>query len=98
MGNNQDIKKSNKWFLYVVECADNTLYTGITTDTSRRLYEHNCSKKGAKYTRSRRPVTLIYTESFKNRSTASKAEAAFKKLTRHSKLRHVQNKTKHCDD
>ena len=98
MGNHQDLKKLNTWFLYVVECADNTLYTGITTDTNRRLYEHNCSKKGAKYTRSRRPVSLVYVQSFENRSTAAKAESAFKKLTRQEKLRHVQNKTKHSDD
>jgi len=87
-----------KWFMYVVKCSDNSLYTGITTDITRRLIEHNSSKKGAKYTRGRRPVTLVYKESFENRSTASKAEAAFKKLTRHAKLRHVQDKTKHCND
>jgi len=72
--------------MYVVECADSTLYTGITTDIERRLNEHNMSAKGAKYTRSRRPVKLIYHETFTDRSEASKAEAKFKKLKRKVKL------------
>ena len=71
--------------MYVVECKDGTYYTGITTDLYRRLHEHNHSKKGAKYTRSRRPVGLIYCERYADRSEASKAEAAFKKLTRKKK-------------
>lgn len=91
MGNNQNIKeKLKKWFLYVVECSDGTLYTGITTDIDRRLHEHNCSKKGAKYTRSRRPVKLVYTDTFYNRSQATKAEIQFKKLTRKEKLNYMQ--------
>ena len=68
------------YFVYMLECADGTLYTGITTDLTRRLNEHNGSKKGAKYTRSRRPVTLAYSESFKNRSEASKREYYIKRL------------------
>jgi len=76
---------SADWLMYVVECADGSYYTGITTDMTRRLNEHNRTKRGAKYTRSRRPVRLIYFESHENRSEASKAEAAFKKLTRKKK-------------
>ncbi len=76
---------SADWLMYVVECADGSYYTGITTDMTRRLNEHNCTKRGAKYTRSRRPVKLIYFERYADRSEASKAEAAFKKLTRKKK-------------
>ncbi|MAG26713.1 hypothetical protein CMI47_14320 [Candidatus Pacearchaeota archaeon] len=71
--------------MYVVKCSDNSFYTGITTDITRRLYEHNTTSKGAKYTRSRRPVELIYWIDFKDRSTAAKAEARFKKLSRKEK-------------
>lgn len=74
------------YHLYILECADGTLYTGITTDLDRRLIEHNTSKLGAKYTSARRPVKLVYTKKFKNRSTASKAEAGVKRLTRKQKL------------
>ncbi len=76
---------SADWLMYVVECADGSYYTGITTDMTRRLNEHNRTKRGAKYTRSRRPVKLIYFERYADRSEASKAEAAFKKLTRKKK-------------
>jgi putative endonuclease len=78
--------KTGDWFLYVVECSDGTLYTGIATDVTRRLREHNSSPKGAKYTRSRRPVSLVYWIDFSDRATACKAEAKFKKLTRKQKL------------
>ena len=71
--------------MYVVECADGSYYTGITTDITRRLHEHNHTKRGAKYTRARRPVGLIYCERYAARSEASKAEAAIKKLTRKQK-------------
>ena len=74
------------WYLYVVRCSDGTLYTGITTDVTRRLHEHNVTKKGAKYTRARRPVELVYWIDFHDRSTASKAEFRFKKLSRKEKL------------
>ena len=71
--------------LYMVRCNDNSLYTGITTDLERRILEHNGSKKGAKYTKSRRPVTLVYEEKFENRAEASKREYAVKKLTKSEK-------------
>ncbi|GAA6135994.1 GIY-YIG nuclease family protein [Oceaniserpentilla sp. 4NH20-0058] len=75
------------WFTYIVRCADDTLYTGVTTDLQRRLKEHNqCDEKGAKYTRTRRPVKLIHNETFENRSQACQREAAIKKLSRQKKL------------
>jgi len=63
------------------------LYTGITLDLARRLKEHNFSKLGAKYTRARRPVKLVYSKKFRNRGAASKAEAKLKNLTRAEKLK-----------
>ncbi len=72
--------------LYILECADGTLYTGITTDVTRRLKEHNTSPRGAKYTRSRRPVTLRYTKRFRTRSRAAEEEARVKKISRSEKL------------
>ena len=74
------------YIVYVLRCADNTLYTGITTDVTRRVEEHNSSDKGAKYTKLRRPVELVYSEESENRSTASKREYAIKKLSRLQKL------------
>ena len=68
------------WYLYVVRCVDSTLYTGITTDVGRRVREHNASRRGAKYTRTRRPVELVWTREYKSRSEAQKAEYSFKKL------------------
>ena len=74
------------YFLYILECADKTLYTGITVDLERRIKEHNTSKLGAKYTAARRPVKLVYFKKYKNRSLASSAESKLKKLTRGEKL------------
>jgi len=73
------------WCVYIVECADGTYYTGITTDIDRRLNEHNYSFKSAKYTRSRRPVRLVYKEEADNRSRASKREYQIKKYKRDRK-------------
>jgi putative endonuclease len=70
-----------EWFVYIVECSDSTYYTGITTDIIKRIETHN-SKKGAKYTRSRTPVTLKYSNKFENKSEASKEEYRIKQLTR----------------
>jgi len=78
------------YYLYILECADKTLYTGITVDLERRVNEHNNSKLGAKYTAARRPVKLVYSKKFRNRSTASKAESKMKKLTREEKLELVK--------
>ena len=75
------------YYVYMVRCADDTLYTGIATELQRRIEEHNSSDKGAKYTRARRPVTLVYQEEFPDRSSASKREYAIKKtMTRKEKL------------
>jgi putative endonuclease len=79
-----------RWFVYMVECADGTLYTGITTDLVRRLNEHNNSPRGAKYTRSRRPVMLRLTVPCENRSVASRREAHFKKLSRDQKWEMIE--------
>ena len=76
------------YYTYILLCADNTLYTGITTDLERREEEHNNSDKGAKYTRVRRPVKLVYSEKFEDRSTASKREYYIKKkMSRAEKLK-----------
>lgn len=74
------------YFLYILECFDKTLYSGITVDLERRVKEHVSSKLGAKYTRGRRPVKLVYSKEFQNRSEASKEEARVKKLSRSEKL------------
>ena len=71
---------SSQWFVYILSCSDNSLYTGITTDLERRLIEHNETNKGARYTRARRPVTMVYSESATDRSAASKREALLKSL------------------
>jgi putative endonuclease len=78
------------YYLYILQCADKTLYTGITTDLRRRVAEHNEKKLGAKYTSSRQPVKLTYSKKFKNRSAASKEEARIKKLKRSEKLALIQ--------
>ena len=74
------------YYLYILECSDGTLYTGITADLDRRIKEHNSSEFGAKYTSTRRPVKLVYSKKFSNRPEASKEEARVKKLTRAEKL------------
>ncbi len=79
------------WFLYVVRCCDGTLYTGVTTDLNRRVNEHNTSKRGAKYTKTRRPVNLIWSKEYNNRSEAQSAEYNFKKLSRKQKLDIIKN-------
>ncbi|MFH1233378.1 MAG: GIY-YIG nuclease family protein [Patescibacteria group bacterium] len=80
------------YYLYILICADKTLYIGITTDLKQRVIEHNSSKLSAKYTSSRGPVKLAYPKKFKNRSTASKEEARIKKLKRSEKLELIKNK------
>ena len=73
------------WFIYILSCADSALYTGVTTDISRREKEHNL-KKGGACTRARLPVRLVYKESYETRSEALKREAQIKRLTRAKKL------------
>ncbi len=82
-----EIKKP--WFVYLLRCSDNSLYTGITTDINRRLNEHNKTNRGAKYTRARRPVTLVYIEEVLNKSIASKREYQIKKQPKLNKERLV---------
>jgi putative endonuclease len=74
------------YHVYIVKCSDNTFYTGIAKDIQKRLEEHNHSPKGAKYTKARRPVKLVYKESCEDRSEASKREYAIKRLTRVEKV------------
>lgn len=73
------------WFVYMLRCSDGSLYTGYTDDVQRRLSVHN-SGKGAKYTRSRLPVEVVYREEVPDKSAAMRREAAIKKLTRKQKM------------
>lgn len=74
------------WFVYIARCSDTTLYTGITTDLSRRMRQHNGEiVSGAKYTLGKRPIVLVYTEKLESRSAALKREASIKKLSREQK-------------
>jgi putative endonuclease len=76
------------YYVYIVRCVDKTLYTGIATQLERRIEEHNSSTKGAKYTKARRPVELVYHESYNDRSSASKREYEIKKkMSRAEKLK-----------
>jgi putative endonuclease len=78
---------SHTWFVYILRCADDTLYTGISTDVARRVDEHNAGAPlGARYTRARRPVVLVYQESVLNRSAALRREREIKCQDRASKL------------
>ncbi len=79
------------YYVYILLCADQTLYTGITTDVKRRVKEHNTSAKGAKYTRSRRPVTLLYHEVCADRSSASKREYEIKKMDQIKKYKLIES-------
>lgn len=86
MTDNANTKKITKSpCVYIMKCADGSLYTGWTNDMKKRLSSHNCGR-GSKYTRSRLPVTPVYVEFLQSRSDALKREAAIKKLTRTGKL------------
>jgi len=76
------------WYVYIVKCKDNSLYTGITTDTRRRIIEHNTDHlKGAKSLRGKRPVVLVYCEKFNTQSEARKREAKIKNWKRINKIK-----------
>lgn len=75
---------NNKWFLYIIRCKDNSLYTGITTDINRRFLQHK-EGKGAKYTRAKGVLKIESIFSFENRSLASKEEIRIKKLSKNKK-------------
>jgi putative endonuclease len=74
------------YFTYILQCADNTLYVGCTNNIEKRLREHNHSKKGAHYTKIRRPVVLLYQETYTNLSDARRREAEIKRMKREEKL------------
>ena len=84
------LNEDNAWYVYMVECSDNSIYTGISNNVSKRILAHN-SGKGAKYTRSRLPVTLKWSEACRNRSEASKLEVKIKKLSRKEKLKKIED-------
>lgn len=78
------METNNEHFFYVLECSDGSYYAGYTNDLDNRIQKHN-SGKGAKYTRARKPVTLIFTKGFESKSEALKAEYSFKQLNRKEK-------------
>lgn len=82
------------YFVYILQCRDGSLYTGITTNLTRRLEEHNSSLLGARYTRGRRPVQLLYSQKYANRSQASKEEIRIKKFSREEKQVLIATKKK----
>ncbi len=84
MSQKNGIEDGKPGFVYMVECSDGTLYTGWTTDAERRVEMHN-QGQGAKYTRSRLPVTLVYLEKIRGKSEGLRREAAIKKLRRKQK-------------
>lgn len=81
------------YWVYILRCRDDTLYTGITHDLDRRIQAHNAGT-GAKYTRGRGPVTLVYQEAQPDKSSALRRECAIKRLTRREKLLLIQNTQK----
>ena len=84
------------WQVYIIRCSDDSLYTGITLDVERRLTEHG-GARGAKYFRGKRPRQLVYLEDGHTRSSASRREAAIKKLTRAAKLRLIDGHAMRSD-
>ena len=82
---------SNIWYVYMVQCSDGTLYTGITNDLEKRITAHNSGKDGARYTRGRRPVKLVYAEKTGSKSAAARQERRIKKLDRAQKILLAEN-------
>ncbi|HEX2965447.1 MAG TPA: GIY-YIG nuclease family protein [Syntrophorhabdaceae bacterium] len=80
-----------QYYVYILECADGTLYTGWTNDIEKRIDDHNNSSKGAKYTRSRRPVRLAFISRHSTLSDALKEEAGIKKMTRKQKVQLIRD-------
>ena len=85
------LERPQPWFVYIVRCADNTLYTGMTNDIIRRIDQHNAGS-ASRYTRVRRPVKLVYQQQVENRSAALKREYAIKQLTRQQKEQLISDK------
>lgn len=77
------------WWVYIVRCNDGSLYTGISTDVAARVAKHNAGK-GAAYTRSHRPVTIVWSKKMKSESAARKKEAVLKKMTKSKKEEFIQ--------
>ncbi len=82
--------KANRWYVYILRCSDGTLYTGIANNLDKRLRAHN-DGSGARYTRSRRPVELVYRETAESRSAATVREAAIKRMSRKKKLEMIRD-------
>lgn len=80
------------YFVYLLSCADGSIYTGITTNLERRFAEHEAGKRGAKFTRARKPVRYLHFEEYENRSLASKREAEIKALSRAGKLKVAESR------
>lgn len=80
-----------RWFVYILRCSDGTLYTGMTDDVARRAEVHN-SGKGAKYTRGRTPVVVVYTEECESYSAALKREYAIKQMARPKKINLIDSR------
>ncbi len=78
------------YLVYILQCADSTLYVGSTNDIERRLYQHNELKTGARYTKARRPVSLLYTEYCESRGQALRREYSIKQLSREEKLQLIR--------
>lgn len=85
-------KRKSAWTVYILRCADGSLYTGITRDVARRVAEHNSKRLAARYTRARRPVRLVYQEPAATRSAAGKREYRIKRMTRFDKQKLVGRK------
>jgi putative endonuclease len=79
------------YYVYILECSDKTLYTGYTNDLEERIKKHNTKDKGAKYTRGRQPVKIIYYEKFDSKTDALKREHKIKRLTRDEKLQLINH-------
>ena len=84
--NYSQVTNTKQWFVYMLECADGSLYTGVSNDLAKRVEKHNAGK-GAKYTRSRLPVKLVYSETAPDKGEALKKEIKMKQLSRAEKLK-----------
>ena len=80
------MKDGQLWFVYIIEASDGSLYTGVTTDVARRFVEHGGTDKGARFFRGRKPLRVVHTETYPDRSSSQKRESVIKKLTRQEKL------------
>lgn len=83
-------KRRGKFWVYIVKCADGTYYAGYTGDLGKRLEEHNCSKRGAKYLRGKTPVKLVYAKEYRNYRNAIHAEMDIKKCTKKEKITMIE--------